>query len=74
MKKPVHFRRCHICGHVNEHARPIQKCGNCNKSLAPFYYFDEKFIPVLSDFNMRPPSIQGAYGPIQGLTAYWETF
>lgn len=74
MKKPIHFRRCHVCGHTNQSAQSILRCGGCNKSLSPFFYFDEKAIRPASDLQLRALPLHGEYSPIQGLTAYWESF
>ena len=74
MDKPVHFRRCHVCGTTNcATDGQVDKCCNCSKSLAPFYYFDDRLVAVGSDSNLRPPLLNGEYSPIYGLTAYWDT-
>ena len=75
MSKPTYFRRCHICGAMNEseHAK-VERCDHCNKGLAPFYYFDDRFTAVQGDLSLRPPLLQSEYFPIQGLTVYWESF
>ncbi len=73
MEHPAHYRRCHICGYLNvESAQPVAKCGGCSKSLAPFFYFDDRFTAVLGEGTIRSPRLPGEYNPIQGLTAYWE--
>lgn len=75
MEKPTHYRRCHICGHTNvQSASPVAHCGSCGKILAPFYYFDDRFTMIQGEDTMRPPQLSGEYGPIQGLTVYWENF
>lgn len=39
----IHFRRCHICGVINERAQSlVDRCGHCHKFLAPFVFFDEQ--------------------------------
>jgi len=74
-RRSIHFRRCHVCGTVNScEAEPVINCSDCGKSLAPFYYFDERFIIVASDLNIRSPLLDNEYSPIQGLTVYWESF
>ncbi|MEO0335085.1 MAG: hypothetical protein AAF202_01735 [Pseudomonadota bacterium] len=75
MADQTHYRKCHVCGSVNEQEKePVQKCHHCGKSLAPFFYFDDKYKVILSDMHRRPPVIIGEYLPIHGLTAYWESF
>lgn len=38
----VHFRRCHVCGHVNElPGAVIHSCGSCGKSLQPLLFYNE---------------------------------
>jgi hypothetical protein len=56
-----------------EASEHIKKCGDCGKPFAPFYYYDDQAKPVLADCTIRPPALQGEWGPIQGLTAYWES-
>lgn len=74
MADPVHIRKCHVCGTINEDEKePITKCSHCQKSLAPFFYFDDKVKVVLSDTHLRPPLMEGEFSPIHGLTVYWES-
>ncbi len=75
MNRPNHFRRCHVCGAINMQAtKCVEKCADCGKHLAPFFYFDDRFLPTASDFQLRAPLAQGEMRPIHGLTAYWENF
>lgn len=79
MEKAVHFRVCHHCGHVNSKEMDVmmgkvQRCSGCNHSLAPFYYFDDRFTAVMSDTSLRGARHKGDYSPILGLTVYWESF
>lgn len=75
MEKPLHFRRCHLCGSlVKEEQGKVEKCVTCERSLAPFYYFDDRFTAIQGDNTLRPGSIEGEYAPILGLTVYWESF
>jgi hypothetical protein len=73
----IQYRRCHICGHVNQstpkHLHDVQCCESCHKHFAPFYYFDDRGKPTVADFTLRPPHLEGEWSPIQGLTAYWES-
>lgn len=74
MEQPAHYRRCHVCGHLNVQAsQPVIKCFECGRTLAPFFYFDDRFSSVPAEGTLRPPRLEGEYNPIQGLTAYWET-
>lgn len=75
MEKPIHFRRCHMCGTVNvRESTRVERCRDCGRSLAPFYYYDERFMAVASDKTLRPPLAENEYSPIQGLTVYWESY
>jgi hypothetical protein len=77
MKKgPVHYRRCHVCGNVTWSASSerVSKCYHCAKSLAPFYYFDDRFSPIVGDETIRPKLLSNEFQPLLGLTAYWEGF
>ena len=75
MEKPVHFRRCHMCGAINEvFEGKVEKCIQCTKSLAPFYYFDDRLAVIATDSELRTHIPEREYAPIHGLTAYWEGF
>ncbi len=74
-----HIRRCHICDHVNcLESMAINKCSDCGKHLAPFFYFDESRLeglaeigPHMSEWNSTPLP-PGTYKPIWGLSTYWQ--
>jgi murein endopeptidase len=69
----THFRRCHVCGSINcSDTDKVHHCDRCGKSLAPFYYFDDRYTGIYSDHNLRPEPTQFEVTPIYGLTAYWE--
>ena len=73
--KPTHYRRCHICGGITEiQEGKVEKCDHCHRSLAPFYYFDDRFTMTFSDVTVRPQLGDGEYAPIQGLTVFWEVY
>ena len=73
MGTPVHFRRCHICGSLNHReVDRVDRCLSCGKALAPFYYFDVRFVPVVGDRNLRPQVLNNEYRPVHGLAVYWE--
>lgn len=75
MEHPAHYRRCHHCGYLcAQKEAPVDRCAECGKSLAPFFYFDDRFTTVMADGSLRPPRLEGEYNPIQGLTVYWENF
>lgn len=68
----LHVRRCHICSQIMEAHENIRRCSQCGKPFAPFYYFDDLSKPILADSTLRPTSMDGEWGAIQGLTAYWD--
>lgn len=75
----VHFRRCHHCGEVTEACGAlVDKCHQCGKSLAPFYYFDEKLVMGLKTLQEAAREYKSSalphreYPPVWGLTAYWD--
>ena len=73
MAENVHIRKCHVCGSVTEQKdEPIKKCSHCEKSLAPFFYFDDDSKVILSDMHLRPPLMEGEFSPIHGLTVVWD--
>ncbi|MCM2354733.1 MAG: hypothetical protein NDI63_14030 [Pseudobdellovibrio sp.] len=81
----IHFRRCHVCGTMNERANSlVDRCDSCNKALAPFVFFDEQRALGVSDETPKEePSKRAStikitrlatetiYPPIWGLTVYW---
>lgn len=75
-KKDIkYFRRCHICGSLNETKdEHVQRCTHCNKPFAKFQYYDDKYTPIFSDCQPLPEYREGEYIPIRGLTVYWGNF
>ncbi|MBT4760642.1 MAG: hypothetical protein HOO06_02995 [Bdellovibrionaceae bacterium] len=73
---PIHYRRCHLCGNVTwgDANSKVNKCYHCDKSLAPFYYFDDRHAPVQGDETLRPKLLPNEFQPLFGITAYWEGF
>lgn len=70
MDDRIYFRRCHICGGLNEHENEqIERCEHCGKALAPFYFFNE--IAHSSDPEKVVEVEEGEFQPIVGLTVYW---
>ena len=73
MNKAVHIRRCHVCDGVTEIEKgQVSRCIHCNHSLAPFYYFDDKYMEIPAENTLRIKTPDGEYVPIYGLTAYWD--
>ncbi|MEK6773898.1 MAG: hypothetical protein AABY64_08150 [Bdellovibrionota bacterium] len=77
MSQKVHYRRCHVCGELNEASgNLVRQCSHCGKSLAPFFYFDESKVMGIV---VEPRQTQDSklplreYPPLWGLTAYWES-
>lgn len=73
-KKPAlqFFRICHVCGTNNSDTHPVERCLNCGKCMAPFFYFNDQYVSIYADNELRPPLMSGEYGPLRGLTAYWS--
>ena len=72
--KVSHIRRCHVCGTVNEaEGSAINKCGQCGKYLAPFYFFDENRLDGIADNGLHLSEIKNATltHPIWGISTYW---
>ncbi len=38
-KGRVLIKKCHVCGHVMESVKEVERCGSCNKSFLPINYF-----------------------------------
>jgi len=73
MPKPIHFRRCHVCGRTTHRQGVlVKRCDHCHKSLAPFYYFDDRFTATQAEGTLRPKLVEGELRPIQGLTVFWD--
>ncbi len=67
------IKKCHVCGHVEEHHQEPQKCNKCKKSFLPFNYFSKVHTKSQSDYEKL-----FAYGHelsdediIKGLTVLW---
>ena len=69
------FRRCHHCDAVcAQRCAPdemIGRCGQCGGIFAPFFYFDDKALPIHLDDGLRTAAQPGDWRGIQGLTAHW---
>ena len=75
MEKPIHYRRCHVCGGMNQITKgKVMGCSHCGRSLAPFYYFDDTYTQVLSENQVRLEEAEHEYRPIYGLTVYWDSY
>lgn len=87
LESPLHIRRCHVCGAVNEtESALVDKCHQCGKFFAPFVFFDEKAAlglvePAKDDAasvvtnrlrsNDWHHRIKTQYPPLWGITVYW---
>lgn len=72
MKKDVsHFRRCHVCGETSENTNHVDRCANCGKVFAPYYYIDELKAPSFSEDTERPLLIEGEFAPLIGVSTIW---
>lgn len=38
-RKKIIFKKCHVCGHLNETTHELEKCHQCRKSFLPSHYF-----------------------------------
>ena len=57
------IRRCHQCGHTHQSlGARVQRCEQCQKTFAPFF-----FVPETPGFD----KIATLYRPLQGFTAGW---
>jgi hypothetical protein len=67
-----YIRRCHICGATTVESNRIDRCGECGKAMAPFFYFDEGRIATFSEALLRPPTLPGEYSPVLGVSVIWK--
>ena len=75
MEDSAHWRRCHLCEAVTVSKKdPVEKCVNCGKVFAPFYYFDDCQTAVFEDDGIREPLREGEYRSLRGLSAFWKNF
>ena len=35
------FKKCHVCGHINESHNELERCQKCQKSFLPSSYFSK---------------------------------
>jgi len=47
----VMFKKCHVCGHINEAALEPDRCGQCRKSFLPSNYFQKIHAKETNDFK-----------------------
>jgi len=74
-KRVFHIRRCHVCGTLNEHENSFtNRCDNCGKYFAPFYFFEEgDFKGVRDDeLHLTVMKMKQGYHPLMGFSTYWE--
>lgn len=74
-KSSTHFRRCHVCGTVNDHNEEVSRCMGCGKSLAPFFYFHPRDLKEISDrrnLRLYRKAARSPYRPIIGVFAVWD--
>ena len=45
------IKKCHVCGHVNESQKEMQRCGKCEKSFLPLNYFGKVHAKNSDDFS-----------------------
>lgn len=69
----LHIRRCHVCGAVTERKKnTVERCGNCGKALAPFFFYREEEAPAIAAELFRAPFLGGEYQPLVGLSVLWN--
>jgi hypothetical protein len=70
MSEKTYFRRCHICGGLNENKdENIEHCQFCGKAWAPFYFFNE--LARYTDADEVIEAKEDEFQPIVGLSTYW---
>lgn len=75
--KGTYLRRCHVCGAtIEKEGHDIGQCPHCGKSVAPFFYFDERQIIGFGDVQgpcaLRAANQEHTYGPLIGIGLFWE--
>lgn len=73
----VHFRRCHVCDHVNHcEGELVTECHQCHKKLLPFLYFDEREVMGFNQIKLNSIITTKLphknYPPLIGITSYWD--
>ena len=66
-----HFRRCHVCGATSENKEFVDRCADCGKVFAPYYYIDELRSPTWSADLEKPPLVDGEFAPLLGVSTHW---
>jgi hypothetical protein len=83
----IYIRRCHHCGTSSESENgKVLQCSSCRRSFPPFFFFDERDVPVFCDtetrvhyFGDHPADSKPRLGPrdtktappIWGIAVYW---
>jgi hypothetical protein len=72
VNRAVYIRRCHICDRISESVgQSVVRCAGCSKNFAPYFYFDERGVPVLTDNMQRPLRLPHELHPVVGLSTWW---
>ena len=45
------IKQCHVCNHVMESQKEVEKCGKCNKPFLPLNYFQKVHAKNSEDFK-----------------------
>jgi hypothetical protein len=50
-KEQVLIKKCHLCGHLIESSKEVDKCPCCKKSFLPLNYFGKVHAKNKNDFE-----------------------
>ena len=67
------IKKCHVCGHVMESRREIEKCEGCKKPFLPMNYFGKVHAKNSEEFKNLFVNASDLHEEdmIKGLTVLW---
>lgn len=67
------IKKCHMCGHMHDTSKEIQKCQSCNKSFLPSNYFIKIHASNSQEFRLLFSEVNELQEEdvIKGITVIW---
>lgn len=67
------IKKCHVCGHLMESKKEIEKCDSCHKPFLPMNYFGKVHAKSSTEFKQLFSKASELHEDemIRGLTVLW---
>ena len=66
------YKKCHVCGFLNEKEVDSLRCESCSKPLLPLGYFNRQSLSRLTEIEIKNPTNLKEDFLIKGLAVLWE--